>query len=417
MVESTQSQPLAASADFRVGDASIPQDLKFSQLTLAVTRGAARCGPKSVLPSRFSSDLKGELVAQATELAQLKALASRFDEAAGRYSDFCPSLTIPVRLDAVPESPEECQLTPIGRPRVEFPARDAEAAKEFHYLARLALKHLSPAGPATTTTPIADWLMVVYEAVGAQSCLEAVERPDLADDILEPEQTDEECAEPERTTQETSQVEPVAQESSESEPTVEKPSELEKTDEEPPNTLTVGGWQERITGGANAFRLSASAIALIAAPSKEGAAPSIARAPSSTKGNELHRAMTKSQRRAKWVAEAMLLVRDHPDWSDTEIAGRVERDKSQLSRSPEYQLAAAQARGPKKNVPSGYVTVDAKTGLQDVEAVTAKDYKSGRGQQIPGSKYYREYCSKCGEDIRVLLDEVGTKPVCDDCRK
>ncbi|REJ90647.1 MAG: hypothetical protein DWQ34_16950 [Planctomycetota bacterium] len=77
---------------------------------------------------------------------------------------------------------------------------------------------------------------------------------------------------------------------------------------------------------------------------------------------------SKSEQRARWLAEAMLLVRDHPDWSDASIAERVGRHKSQLSRSPEYQTAAALARDPQRDPPKGRITVDPRSGLTDVEA-------------------------------------------------
>ena len=77
---------------------------------------------------------------------------------------------------------------------------------------------------------------------------------------------------------------------------------------------------------------------------------------------------SKSEQRGKWLAEAMLLVRDHPDWSDAEIARRVGKDKSTLSRSREYQTAATMARGAKDDRPRGHILVDPNSGLRDVEA-------------------------------------------------
>lgn len=74
---------------------------------------------------------------------------------------------------------------------------------------------------------------------------------------------------------------------------------------------------------------------------------------------------TRRERRAKWLAEAMLTVRDHPEWSDATIAERVGIDKSRLSRSPEYRAAASMARTPK--TPAGSVTVA--NGDREVEAV------------------------------------------------
>ncbi|MCH2119213.1 MAG: hypothetical protein MK161_16100 [Pirellulales bacterium] len=77
---------------------------------------------------------------------------------------------------------------------------------------------------------------------------------------------------------------------------------------------------------------------------------------------------SRSEERAEWLAKAMLLVRDHPDWSDAEIARRVGKDKSTLSRSKEYRAAAAMARGVKDDRHRGHISVNPSSGLRDVEA-------------------------------------------------
>lgn len=74
---------------------------------------------------------------------------------------------------------------------------------------------------------------------------------------------------------------------------------------------------------------------------------------------------TRRERRAKWLAEAMLTVRDHPEWPDAKIADRVGIDKSRLSRSPEYRAAASMARTPK--TPEGSVRFA--NGDRELEAV------------------------------------------------
>ena len=79
-------------------------------------------------------------------------------------------------------------------------------------------------------------------------------------------------------------------------------------------------------------------------------------------------AVTKRQKRAKWLAEAMLLVSDHPDRSDRQIAKDVGKNPSTLSRSRVYQAAAALARGDTDKLKRGHITRDAETGLTDVEA-------------------------------------------------
>ncbi len=37
------------------------------------------------------------------------------------------------------------------------------------------------------------------------------------------------------------------------------------------------------------------------------------------------------------------------------------------------------------------------------------------GQQIPGSKYFREYCSRCGAPMRVTSAKLGYGLQCEDC--
>lgn len=80
---------------------------------------------------------------------------------------------------------------------------------------------------------------------------------------------------------------------------------------------------------------------------------------------------SQKQRKAKWVAEAMLLVRDHPDWSDAKIAGQVGRDAAQLSRCPEYRVAAGYAR--ERRIPKGFLSTDPDTKVRSVEAIDPDD--------------------------------------------
>lgn len=74
-----------------------------------------------------------------------------------------------------------------------------------------------------------------------------------------------------------------------------------------------------------------------------------------------------------WLAEAMMLVRDHPDWSDREIAKVVSKDRSTLSRSPEYQAAADIARQQGGRVLRGHVTTDPESGQRGIEAYDPDD--------------------------------------------
>lgn len=69
----------------------------------------------------------------------------------------------------------------------------------------------------------------------------------------------------------------------------------------------------------------------------------------------------------RWLADAMLLVRDHPEYTDRQIAENIGVHPSQLSRSKEYQRAADLVRGQKTHLPRGRIQIDPDTGLRDVE--------------------------------------------------
>ncbi len=61
------------------------------------------------------------------------------------------------------------------------------------------------------------------------------------------------------------------------------------------------------------------------------------------------------------LALALILVRDHPDWSDRTIAVKAGyKSHSSLSKSNTYQAAAVMARGAKEDLPRG--SKDAETG-------------------------------------------------------
>jgi hypothetical protein len=78
----------------------------------------------------------------------------------------------------------------------------------------------------------------------------------------------------------------------------------------------------------------------------------------------------KKEKQIKWVAEAMLLVQDHPDWPDAQIAEAVGKHKSTLSRNQTYRRAAATTRGSMKDRHRGHRTVNPDTGQLGVEAYT-----------------------------------------------
>lgn len=129
------------------------------------------------------------------------------------------------------------------------------------------------------------------------------------------------------------------------------------------------------------------------------------------------RPVSTSDNRLQWLAKAMLLVQQHPDWPDAEIARQVRKNPGTLSRSKEYKAAAHLARGVKNEVPRGYIVTDPDSGLRDIEAVIQNQVKNqeDRGQPIPGSRYVREYCTVCHDPIKVKPDQVGKSPCCSDC--
>lgn len=115
---------------------------------------------------------------------------------------------------------------------------------------------------------------------------------------------------------------------------------------------------------------------------------------------------------SEWLAKAMLMVRDHPEMSDSEIARRVGKDKSTLSRSEEFQMAAGIARESKKSVPRGRVDSSGRIEAED-PAIPFPVV----GERVPGSnrRLRWEKCDGCGDSIRVAAGKVGTRPRCDRC--
>lgn len=124
-------------------------------------------------------------------------------------------------------------------------------------------------------------------------------------------------------------------------------------------------------------------------------------------------------RQQEWLAKAMLLVRDHPEWSDAKIAREVGVNPGTLSRSGVYKAAKKLARGSSTDRFRGYMKVDPDSGMKEVEAVAQQadpiEDRSDRGQPIQNSRYFREYCAECLEPMKVKKDQVGQKPLCDHC--
>lgn len=78
-------------------------------------------------------------------------------------------------------------------------------------------------------------------------------------------------------------------------------------------------------------------------------------------------------KRYEWLAKALLLRKEHPDWSTSRIANEVGVHRCTLSRSPEYRMAKEVA---KQQPTRGHMITDGRTGLRDVEAVS-EDHGNG----------------------------------------
>jgi hypothetical protein len=77
------------------------------------------------------------------------------------------------------------------------------------------------------------------------------------------------------------------------------------------------------------------------------------------------RRIARSLARTQWLAQALLLLHDHPEWSDADIAAQVGKHPSTLSRDRTYRQAAAQARAAGVRRPLGFRD----PGTGDLEAV------------------------------------------------
>ena len=70
----------------------------------------------------------------------------------------------------------------------------------------------------------------------------------------------------------------------------------------------------------------------------------------------------------EWLSKAIVLVNEHPEWTDAKIAETVKRHPAQLTRSKMFQRAALLARGDKGSLPGGHISKGAKNLPSDVEA-------------------------------------------------
>jgi hypothetical protein len=91
------------------------------------------------------------------------------------------------------------------------------------------------------------------------------------------------------------------------------------------------------------------------------------REPTATEKVIEKRKPSRRERKFKWLAEAMLLVQDNPDWPDARIAEEVGIDKSRLSRTPEYKAAAALAR--RREPLEGKIETERSTKKRVLEAI------------------------------------------------
>lgn len=95
------------------------------------------------------------------------------------------------------------------------------------------------------------------------------------------------------------------------------------------------------------------------------------RVPESDHYQPIREAASRKTQTFQWLANAMLQVQAHPDWTDARIALEVGKHKSTLSRNKTYQMAAAAARAPTSDFTGGFETVnESRSGRRrDVEAI------------------------------------------------
>ena len=84
---------------------------------------------------------------------------------------------------------------------------------------------------------------------------------------------------------------------------------------------------------------------------------------------------SRRERRMLWVAKALLLIRDHPDWTNKAVAEAVGISPSQLTkaRCPEFHAAKALAIKAREEQLRGHVEIDKDTGRRTVEAHSTED--------------------------------------------
>ena len=85
--------------------------------------------------------------------------------------------------------------------------------------------------------------------------------------------------------------------------------------------------------------------------------------------------MNRRERRAYWMAQAMLMIRDYPDLTDKAVAEAIGINPSQLTprRCPEYHAAKKLAIKAREEHLKGHVEIDRDTGRRTLEAYSADD--------------------------------------------
>lgn len=116
--------------------------------------------------------------------------------------------------------------------------------------------------------------------------------------------------------------------------------------------IVVNGWADELFGDLREC-YSIEAVQFGVPEPADDLAEATMKAGSETAGAD-SADKTKRVPKIEWLARAMLLVREHPDWSDREIARTIKKSHTTLLRSPEFQAAAAMARGEKTDLPQGF---------------------------------------------------------------
>ncbi|MCA9261923.1 MAG: hypothetical protein KDA61_22050, partial [Planctomycetales bacterium] len=128
-------------------------------------------------------------------------------------------------------------------------------------------------------------------------------------------------------------------------------------------------------------------------------------------------------RNKEWLGKAVLLVKDHPGWSDAKIAREAKVNRSTLCRDSTYKSVAQRARQcAVADATKGFL--DWGGGAEEQIDRNANPTPDGidleNGPRLPGNPAGRglvfERCADCREWMKVAPSDLGMDPRCEGCQ-